>query len=309
MEDSRQQHHQILVALLTCCAIMFFLPRTIVDSIRTGLGDVLVPGQRVLLAMHETIADDTEKLAANQADPEDSAADYSAELRQRDLQIAELRQQLDLLKQAGRSPFDVAESEPLIRQQALRARVVSRVHPELPTSITIDRGQQGDVDVDLLVVDADSESTMLIDQGTNADLRVGDLAMLGRSVVGRVKKAGLFSSAVQRITDPDYSSGAELFRKTTDGIQFRSKGILEGAENGLCRLTGIPYDSSVTVGDEVFTPASGVFPRMYLGTVIQANLHRGASWDIVVRPQVNFQNLKHVHVLRARVNEKRLADL
>ena len=184
--------------------------------------------------------------------------------------------------------------------------------PELPAEIVVDRGRRGDVTADLFAVvatDTTADSAAVLDVGRDAELSEGDRVFAGRCAVGRVQRTGMLSSVLQLITHPDYSHPAQLAHRTPQGLNFGAQGILTGSGAGTCTLHGIPDNATVSVGDDVFTPDLPGRPRLFFGKVISAELRPGSTWNIVIRPHVDFAQLSRVEILRARVNEKRLVDL
>lgn len=73
-------------------------------------------------------------------------------------------------------------------------------------------------------------------------------------------------------------------------------------------MTLVPSTEAVIEGDEVYTAgrdANTPSPMLY-GTIVAARLPPGAAhWEIEVKPSVRIDALRHVQIVRKRLNPAR----
>lgn len=293
---------------LVCCGVAIAcitLPQPIQSAVRATVHDALSPGQHLaqpLLHSARWTHPDTgeplaERLVANQ-----ELEQLRLTLRQQQLREAALRDQLKAARDQGVTPYTGQPSAPLVRHELLEARVLGREkdlsdQPALLVGLGSARGAVSEA----FVVRGGNP---ILDQGSSRGIESGQPVYAGRCVVGRVERAGRWTSAVQLISDTRYTGRAQLLRESDDGSQFGAEGLLVGHGDGTCRLTGIPYTEPVAVGDDVYTGGrSARFPHpMYYGRVVAAELESGQRWNIIVKPHVAPDVLVDVAVLRQSLN-------
>jgi cell shape-determining protein MreC len=165
-----------------------------------------------------------------------------------------------------------------------------------------------------------AEEGPLVDRGRDAGLAAGHAVLDGRTIVGRIRTVGRWTSVVQPITDPDYRAQVRIVRRTSRGLVLGPTGILRGAGEPTCRLDYVGSTQAVDVGDEVYTvdaiddeagndvgEVSTVLGMLFVGHVTSAELPTGAPhWTIAVAPAATTPP-ERVVVLRRRFNPARLA--
>ena len=163
-----------------------------------------------------------------------------------------------------------------------------------------------------LVLSTRKSRKPLIDFGEDAGISTEDALLLGRYVIGKVEHVGKWTSTVKLVTDANYRGRAQLIRET-EGGQFvfgEARGILKGQGGPLCKLEGIPAESSVHLHDSVYTgERDGILPvPLYYGEVVEATLGPDdREWTVLVKPVPLPTALTKVQVLRTGLNPDRLA--
>ena len=307
---AKLSQHQSLFATAGSClvaAVLCFAPTTSSGQLRSLVNDLLAPGQTVVRSVATRIRTSQQAIvAAESSNQNQELQQLRAFVRQRDVQIHELKSRLANGAELVRFPFEVQSSPSLIVPELLKANILSHTGSEgLDAAIVIDKGRVDQISQQSLIIES---TNPIIDQGTSESLKTGQPVYAGRCVVGRIEETGRWTSSLQLTTHAAYSGRARLARTTTDGLRFGEEGILEGIGNGLCRLTGIPDTQPVAVGDEVFTGGQSTILRnpMYYGRIIKADLLPGSAWDIVVKPPLDVHAMTEVVVLRATVNPIRI---
>lgn len=274
------------------------------------INDLLAPGQHFANAVAVRFSAQSTShpinLDTNPGPTHKQLQSLKALVRRQQIEVAELKTQLQTDSQIGRFPFVTQSNASLVVPELLTANILSHHGSDgLAESIVIDKGTFQQIQHESFVLES---TNPIIDQGADQSLKTGQPVYAGRCVVGRIQETGRWTSALQLTTNPEYSGRARLARKTSEGLTFGAEGILEGIGNGLCRLTGIPDTQPVAVGDEVYTGGQSVMLRdpMFYGQIVKADLLPGSAWDIVVKPPLETQSLTQVVVLRAMVNPIRI---
>lgn len=303
---------RITLLSLGVAGLMLLLPTGLSALIRDNVRGVFVPGQKLMLAARDRFRSTataflSEQLAEQQRELEDLKAEL-AEINRRERrarliatnalqQVADLRQQPESI--------EVAATQPLFASRAIEARVVGHELIGLwKSKRLLDQGTRDGVQDDQWVLD---RSGLKLDQGEDASLVPGLMVFAGRSVVGRVSEAGKFVSAVELITDRGFRAKAAVGRASGVGLSFSSAGLLEGDGGGQCRLTQLPANETVAVGDGVYTVPRdvGIEAPLLFGRVISVTpgaLH----WDVIVKPEAESSSLRTVQVMTTGFNPQRL---
>lgn len=110
-----------------------------------------------------------------------------------------------------------------------------------------------------------SESTVLINIGTKEGVRVNDVAVIGKYLVGAVRSVEYSRSIVELITSPNLS----LTVYDLDSPD-KAAGLLVGAHGSLLSLERILQSEKISVGDTVVTSGKdGTFlPNLIVGKII-----------------------------------------
>ena len=135
--------------------------------------------------------------------------------------------------------------------------------------------------------------SVIIDKGTEADLRVNMPVVNAQGVVGRLVAVSHNYAKVLLIIDQNSAVDCIIQRS-------RDKGIVKGVSSKTCKLDYVLKTSDVVVGDLVVTSGLGrVFPKgVPVGEVTEVeNLPGELFKDVQVRPLVDFSKLEEVLVI------------
>ena len=300
----------VLIACVLGCAL-WCTPTARTRGIRTGVHDALRPAHRFLVHANRWITDSpgsVESLpVAGVEKLRGEVRKLRHRLRREQLRNADLHQQIEQQQQLGPSLWPSVPGAPLLAPRLINARVLSGDSlSRIRTSFTLDHGRDSGIEVTGLVLD---DRSVLVDQGRDADIAVGQPVFAGRTVAGRISEVGCWTSRVLPVTDSAFSAHVRLIRRSSRGFVFGSEGILEGTGDTDCRLTGISLTEPVAVGDETWSSVQkDVIPAMlYYGKVVHAELQAGTRWDIRVEPAADLSKLRCVTVLQMSVNPERVA--
>ena len=182
-------------------------------------------------------------------------------LRSRNVELEEAVQDTERLQELLdlRSAYDL---------QAKGARIISGSSDSWSRSVTIDKGEDSGVTVNMPVTSS-------------------------AGVVGQIIDAGPTSSTVRLLTDEN-SSVAAMIQSS------RAHGMLNGSVSGELRLELVSTELEVAVGDVVITSGlGGVFPKgLPLGMVTSVEKADGSQYyTIVVEPFAHTNNLEEVLVV------------
>nr|AUN35835.1 rod shape-determining protein MreC [uncultured bacterium] len=303
----------LMAGVLAAVAVgLFALPVEATARLRTLVRDATLPGNRAIVVLQKK---GQELLAqyhsSSVADAEvtklrEELEEQQLENRRLKLETAAANERLAAAKRDGASPYAAVKSSPLVVPELIEANVMGdEAAGAFRNSQLIDRGNtSGVAESDLIL----RSTAPVIDQGRDAGLAADQPIYAGRTVIGKVRDAGRWTSTIERVTDVEYRGHAQLTWQSAQGPVFGAEGILEGRGDGTCRLTNVAATAAVNVGDEVYTAKkSGALPEpMYYGKVVQADLPSGALfWDIVVKPEAEQLSLQTVQVLTTRRNPQR----
>lgn len=146
-------------------------------------------------------------------------------------------------------------------------------------------------------------SSLIIDKGSNDDVRYNDPVISGNYVVGIVKKVHPTYSVVETILNPETKISA-LESKSRE-IAYATTTV-EFSLNGNCVLSGLSRSSSITPGGIIVTSGiGGTYPKgLIIGTVSEVN---ESAYDLssyaVIEPGVNISQLEDVYVIKEFANQ------
>ncbi|MGQ9524021.1 MAG: rod shape-determining protein MreC [Armatimonadota bacterium] len=195
-----------------------------------------------------------------------------------------------------------AENERLRRMQdwaqslIIRNRELERENARLKALLGY-RRQHSHATAARVVAENGSEwaRTAIVDRGSRDGVRVKDIAITERGVVGQVWNVVSPDSAmVVLLTDSNSGIGAIVQRS-------RAVGILKGRGRGLPLLTYLPQDADVRPGDVLVTSGrGGVYPKgLPLGTVVRVlQGEDGVGKSAEVRPFADLNQLEEVLLVR-----------
>tara|TARA_Y100001960_G_scaffold258891_1_gene278536 strand:- start:2564 stop:3433 length:870 start_codon:yes stop_codon:yes gene_type:complete len=130
--------------------------------------------------------------------------------------------------------------------------------------------------------------TVLLNAGSRDGVVRGQAAINGDGLVGRVAEVGTKSSRILLLTDLNSRVPAIL-------EPSRDRGILEGNNSNIVRLSYLPASVQMSPGDRVVTSGhGGVFPaELPIGTL--TSVIDGVAY---IQPYVQFHRLDYVRLVR-----------
>ena len=132
-----------------------------------------------------------------------------------------------------------------------------------------------------------------IDVGSDSGVLVGMPVVDSFGVIGQISSVAPNTSQVRLLTDENSRISAMIQKN-------RVQGILRGSANGTVKLTLVPIDTDVNVGDLIITSGlGGIYPKgMPLGKVASVEKPEGALYaTIVVEPVSNVHQAEEVLVI------------
>ena len=137
-----------------------------------------------------------------------------------------------------------------------------------------------------------------IDRGLPYQLAADDWLTDGRTLVGRITRAGRLSSAIETLSDETFRQPVQLVtpggRLVSDG-----RGVLAGLGDR-CELRHVRAEVPVAAGQWLLTPAT-TGPVLVAGRIAEATLAPGAAhWQIVVETAPPVQLRQTLSVLTRR---------
>lgn len=143
------------------------------------------------------------------------------------------------------------------------------------------------------------DSTLTLSKGSASGVKVSDCVITETgALVGVVSQVGLNWSTVDTVISPNIQMGGLVTRANTSGIL---EGELSLMQQGLVRLSFLPVDTGILIGDEVLTSGRGeVYPSgLVIGLVEQvATDPSGLSGYALIRPAVELNNLIEVFIIK-----------
>ncbi len=134
-----------------------------------------------------------------------------------------------------------------------------------------------------------------IDVGGDSGVSAGMPVMDSYGVIGQISSVSGSTSQVRLMTDENSRISAMIQKN-------RVQGVLRGSANGTVKLTLVPIDTDVAVGDLVVTSGlGGIYPKgMPLGKVANVEKPEGALYaTIIVEPISNVHQAEEVLVITA----------
>ena len=235
--------------------------------------------------------------------------------RRLELQTLQVSEELQRLKQTGVPNYQTHSSDRLLVPDLLEAQILGESAISLlREGQFLNQGREQGVFESSFVLESDYP---LIDQGTAQGIKAGYALYAGQAVIGKIDEVGSWTSSLIPITSVKYRGSARIARRTEQGLQLGTDGILVGLGEGKCELLQIPPTESIQVGQDVYTGEvdrelplsmqSTLGQPMYYGRVVEAELPRGAAyWKIIVEPAVKLSEVKQVSVLRQIINPRRM---
>ena len=141
-------------------------------------------------------------------------------------------------------------------------------------------------------------NTFTIDCGAADGIAVNQPVISGgKSLVGRISEVGTTWARVTLLTDPEHSAGAVVSRTGEYGV---CEGDSSLAVAGNCKLSFVSKNANIIIGDTVITSGlGGVYPKgLVVGKIqnVKPDI-QGISQYAVIKPEVDFKNIKAVFVI------------
>ena len=144
-------------------------------------------------------------------------------------------------------------------------------------------------------LDATGERTVIIDQGGTAGLALGQAVVVGQGIlIGKITKVNDTIAFVRLLTDNQSKVGARVLNAD------RSIGVVEGGYGISLRMSFIPRNEALQVGDQVVTSGleNGLPAGLLIGTVaVVENESYQPFQQAVVTPAVDATKVTVVSVL------------
>jgi len=264
----------VLAVLLTAAIILTSGQRENLTKIEGVVGDIISPVQGFMYRIATSVSDFFQSLAGRQQ----MLKEYEL-LKER---VTQLEQQLLQMDEAIRENqrlkklLDFKEEKEHFVVEGVR--ITGKNPGNLFNTITIDKGSEDCIAVNMAVVN---------DQG----------------LIGRVIDVGKNWATVRTIVDGQSSISA-IVERTRDNGMVKGNNTLT-FEDGLCRMINLPLDSDVVAGDRVITSGLGeIFPKgIPIGEVIEVlDQERDMYKTAIIKPHVDFLRLEEALVIR-RVDE------
>lgn len=176
----------------------------------------------------------------------------------------------------------ISQEESQRQNLQLRKLLNFREEYQLPAHATI---------ANVIGRDASGFSRLIfIDHGSRDLIKIHDPALTPGGIVGQVIMASPFSAKIMLITD-SHSSCDVLVQRT------RERGILQGNNQELCRLSYLMRSADIQIGDTIITSGmDGVYPKgMPVGSIVSVDRKNDSLCQrIAVQPFANLNGLEEI---------------
>ncbi len=138
---------------------------------------------------------------------------------------------------------------------------------------------------------------LTIDVGTGAGVTKNMPVVTSEGIVGRITELGYNWAKVTTIVEAQTSVGAYIERTEDAGI---CEGQFDLAPEGMCRMSYLPAEAQIAVGDRVLSTGYGsVYPRgLVIGYVETVGINEFTrSPDVTVKCAVDFSELTQVMII------------
>ncbi len=146
--------------------------------------------------------------------------------------------------------------------------------------------------------ESDAFSQSVVAYIGNNNVNKGDVVLSDRGVVGRIDNVGSVYAKI--ITLADINSRIPVMIEKN-----RVRGILSGNNTPFPKLTFVPLDAEIMVGDKVVTSGiSGVFPAgLPVGQVVSVSKH-----EIKIKPFALLEKLEYVKIVKYGIDGLLVSD-
>jgi rod shape-determining protein MreC len=182
--------------------------------------------------------------------------------------------------------------------EIVRLREIERDYYRLSglLNYSSDHPEQTIVTADVVARDTSSYLRwVIINKGSRDGIHEGNPVISDLGLVGRIESVAANAAWIRLAIDPNSTVSALL-------QNARAEGVVSGQLTGGLRMTLIPQEAKIEVGDLVLTSGlGGVFPSaLVIGQVSNVQQQPAALFqEAEVRPTVDFDNLKIVMVITA----------
>jgi len=138
---------------------------------------------------------------------------------------------------------------------------------------------------------------LTIDAGTGAGVQLNMPVVTSEGIIGQITELGYNWAKVTTIAEAQSAVGAYIERTDDAGI---CEGEFELSADGLCRLSYLPAEADVKVGDRVLSTGFGsVYPRgLVIGYVETVGINEFTrSPDVTVKCAADFSELTQVMII------------
>lgn len=302
-----------MIAIILIC-----LPAEMTEPLRNLVRESFVPGSRLISLVKSGFEKKPEDSIERPEIPEETfeqLASLKEELEGAKSEILKLKSQnihlndkLLSFRNNGKPEFQGEKSEPLFVPNLLQARVIGEEMTREPFAKQILKiGSRDGVSRENMVIQAEQ---ILVDQGSEQGISANQLALTGRTLLGRITEAGLHTSTLQLVTDPDFRAKVHIYPSDTTNPTHSGEGVLMGSGEDFCTLKFVPTTQPVSVGDDIYTAdSSESLPSpVYIGKIVEASHQSDEQfWSIKVQPAMKDKHPETVQVVRTILNPKRLA--
>ena len=138
------------------------------------------------------------------------------------------------------------------------------------------------------------DDTFIVAKGSNDGINLGDPAVTGSGLIGRVIEVSASTSVVRRVTDRHFGVGARVV-PATNGL------IVGTGDGGVLQLTNVLLDVKVNVGDLVETSGaagSGLPAGIPIGVVAKVRNKSGSGFlEVDVTPSAAVGDVVFVTIM------------
>ena len=139
--------------------------------------------------------------------------------------------------------------------------------------------------------------SFIVNRGSKYGIKKNDVVVTDFGLVGQVSEVGYTWSKITTILDPSSSVGVVVPR-TNEAAMI--EGDVLYAKDKLCKMSFLPYDNSIVIGDIAQTSGIGGMyqPGFTVGTVREITVNPNDKLTYaIVEPAVNFNKLKEVMII------------
>jgi len=257
----------IIYVLVIISISLLTIPASITNNIKVTLASPLAPVQKIISLTSDFFTNRFKKLASIASNAEKNE---------------EMEKELFLLKNK------IVKQQNAINVYKQRLEVVSEFKKN-------NYSDEKPLIADVIGYDVSNfRKSIIIDVGTKQGVSIGDIAVFGNALVGRISAIGRSFGRVILITDPASNVPSRL-------LQSRTQGMVQGTADGTCIMKYVPRQTEINESDKVISSGiGGAFPKyLYVGDVIEVRQKSAKLFkDIKIKPRVAISKIEHVLVIK-----------